>query len=245
MIKNFIYFMHKDKNIVENNKLFTEEIKKYPIIRHLSSYDSAINIIQDSFVKSKKELNNDIIDNKWWNERKEIELEKFGTEDLIFCIPDWFDDGRYETGHGPVMIYFKPNIFEKFKITFTLLDSVAEDNEKIYEKIELLKIYSNLIKDKKYPEYKKESNIILKNLKHKNDGKVYETSKGRIFIEANRFYNLYSEIQIHTNKIPIECIKEIRLTDNYLKVTEHDQENKEKLILLCQDKGIKINYCSC
>jgi len=240
MIKNFIYFLHKDKNIVENNKLFTEEIKKYPIIRHLSSYDSAINIIQDSFVKSKKELNNDIIDNKWWNERKEIELEKFGTEDLIFCIPDWFDNGGYETGHGPVMIYFKPNIYENFKITFTLLDSVAEDNHKIYEKNELMKIYSNLIKDKKYPEYKKESNIIFKNLNHKNEGRIFETSKGNIFIEANRFYNLYSEIQIHTNKIPIEYIKEIRLTDNYLKVTEHDQENKEKLILLCKDNGIKI-----
>ena len=52
--------MHKDKNIVENNKLFTEEIKKYPLIRHLSSYESAINIIEDTFIKSKKELNKDI-----------------------------------------------------------------------------------------------------------------------------------------------------------------------------------------
>lgn len=241
MIKTFICFMHKDKKIVETNKLITDENKKYPLIRHLSSYESAINIIQDSFVKSKKELNKDIKDNKiWWNERKKIEIEKFDTEDLIFCIPDWFDDGGYETGHGSVMIYFKPDIFEKFKITFTLLDSLAEYNNKIYEKNELIKIYSNLIKDKKYPEYKKESNIILKNLNHKNEGRVFETSKGRIFIEANRFYNLYSEIQIHTNKIPIEYIKEIRLTDNYLRISESDQENKEKLILLCKDKGIKI-----
>jgi hypothetical protein len=241
MIKNFICFIHKDKNIVEKNKIFVEENKKYPLIRHLSSYESTINIIQDTFVKSKKELDKDTKNNKnWWDERKEIELEKFGTEDLIFCVPDWFDDGGYETGHGPVMIYFKPKIYENFKITFTLLDSVAEYNDRIYEKTELIKIYSNLIKDKKYSEYKKESNIILKNLNHKNDGRIFETSRGKIFIEANRFYNLYSEIQIHTNKIPIEYIKEIRLTNNYLKVSESDQENKEKLILLCKDKGINI-----
>lgn len=33
MIKTFICFMHKDKKIVETNKLITDENKKYPLIR--------------------------------------------------------------------------------------------------------------------------------------------------------------------------------------------------------------------
>jgi hypothetical protein len=220
------------------------ENDEYPLARHLSSYESAISILEKGFLMSRNELKKEtqFIDENdtWWNERKEIELEKFGTEDLIFCIPDWFNDGGYETGHGSVMIYFKPTMYEKFKVTFTLLDSVAEDVDTIYKKKELKKIYSNLTKEKFYPEYKYESKTILKNLNHKNDGRVFETSKGKVFIEGDRFYNLYSEIQIHTNKIPIEYIKEIRLTDNYLKVSESDQENKEKLISLCKKQKINI-----
>jgi len=77
--------------------------------------------------------------------------------------------------------------------------------------------------------------INFENLNHKNVGKLYNTSRGQIFIEGGRFYNKYSEVQIHAKKIPIEYIQEIRLTDNYLNLKNDDNTvNKEKLISLCK-----------
>ena len=224
--------------------------EKYPLIRHLSSYESAIHILETGVIMSRNELSNTNFDinevkgsdskNKWWKERKDLEFEKFGTQDILYCIPDWFNDSGYETGHGPVMIYFKPSIFEDFKITLTITDSLTESGNRVYNKKEIQKIYSN-IKENNLPDYQIEAKQILENLNHKNDGRLFSTSRGKIFIEGNRFYNKYSEVQIHAKKVPIEYIQEIRLTDNFLDLKNSDNEaNKEKLISICKKNNIKI-----
>jgi len=131
--------------------------------------------------------------------------EKFKTDDLIFATADWFNDGGYETGHGSIMMYLKPTIFDDFKITLTETDSFEINKKlKIYNKKDIKKIYSFIknIDVKSNDELLNVAKNILKNLKHKN---------------KQGFYDKYSEIQIHTNKIPIEYIKEIKITKNYLK----------------------------
>lgn len=233
----------------------TETINlQYPLVRHLSLLESAISIIENGYFMSRNEIkknihriNSNIIENKnlnstdkWWEERKELENTKFGTEDIIYCIPDWFNDSGYETGHGSVMFYFKPDIYEKFKVTLTLEDSLTENRNRVYDHNEIQKIYSNILNQNNI-EYRQEAKIILENLNHKNKESVFNTSKGRIFIEGNRFYNKYAEIQIHASKVPIEYIQEIRLTDNYFMVKDSDSKNKEKLIHLCKEKSIKIS----
>lgn len=166
----------------------------------------------------------------------ELETERFGTEDLIYCIPDWFNDSKYETGHGPVMMYFKPEIFEDFKVTLTLEDSLTEKNDFIFNNDGIKRIYSDILNnDERY-----EASEILKNLNHKNEGRMFSTSKGRMFIEGGRFYNKYSEIQIHSKNVPIEYIKEIRFTDNYLVNQESDDEMKNRLITICKEKQIPV-----
>lgn len=235
--------------------IFNDEINesKYPLVRHFTSYESAISTIENGFLMSRNEvkkninkLNKSIIENKnlksddkWWNERREIELENFGTEDIIYCTNDWFNNSGYETGHGPVMIYFESSIFDDFKITLTIMDSLHQENFRIYDKEEISKIYSQIINNDA-KEYKNEAKEILRNINHKNPEKVHNTSKGRMFI-PERFYDRYSEIQIHSNKIPIKYIKEIRFTDNYLVECENDNINKERLISLCEKNNIKIN----
>jgi hypothetical protein len=231
--------------------LLFNEIEEYPLIRHLSTYESAIHILESGSIMSRNKLSDTNFDineikgsdpkDKWWKERKELELEKFGTQDILYCIPDWYNDSGYETGHGPVMIYFKPSIFENFKTTLTITDSLT-GNGKVYNKEEIQKIYSNIIKKNKYSDYQKESNKILENLNHKNEGNLFNTSRGKIFIEGNRFYNKYSEVQIHAKNIPIEYIQEIRLTDNFLDLNNYDNKaNKEKLIAICKKNNIKIS----
>lgn len=224
---------------------------KYPSVRHFLYYESAISILENEFIMSRNELKNHIhkldedfvtykglnSNDSWWNERAELDRNNFGTEDLIFCTPDWYNDSGYETGHGPVMIYFKPSIFEDFKVTLTLLDSLNE-NIRVYNDKEISKIYSTILKEG--DEYISESNQILKNLNHKNPEKVHNTSRGMIFI-PERFYDRYSEIQIHTNKIPISYIQDIRFTDNYLHEKKTDKKNKDKVVAMCRDKKIKIN----
>jgi len=225
---------------------------KYPLIRHLSSYESAINVLESGYIMSRNGLSDTNFDinevkgsnpkDKWWKERKELEFEKFGTQDILYCVPDWFNDSGYETGHGPVMIYFKPSIFEDFKTTLTITDSLTE-NGKVYDKKEIQKIYSNIINKNKYSDYQNEANKILENLNHKNVGRLFNTSRGQIFIEGGRFYNKYSEVQIHAKKIPIEYIQEIRLTDNFLDLKNSDNKvSKEKLIAICRNKNIKITH---
>ena len=210
----------------------------YPPVRHLSSYKSAISILESGYLMSRNELKNHIdIDkikgtnpkDKWWEERKYLESQKFGTEDLIYCTPDWFNDSGYETGHGPVMIYFKPSIFEDFKVTLTIEDSLTENRKRIYNDIEIQKIYSGIINEQN-SDYQLEATKILENLNHKNERSLFNTSKGRIFIEGDRFYNKYSEIQIHAKRIPIKYIAEIRLTDNYFDIKESDKIFREKLL---------------
>ena len=249
MIKKFDNFRIKNTEIL--NLRIDNSIQIYPSVRHFSSYDSAISMLEHGFLMSRNELKNHIdkldedlvkhkglnSDDAWWNERAELDLNNFGTEDLIFCTADWYNNSKYETGHGPCMIYFKPSIFEDFKVTLTLKDSL-EENIRIYNSKEISKIYSAIIKESN--EYIKESEYILNNLDHKNPEKIHNTSRGRMFIES-RFYDRYAEIQIHTNKLPIKYIQEIRFTDNYLHEKKTDKKNKDKLIAMCQDKKIKIN----
>ena len=229
--------------IIENNNIF-------PSIRHLSSYESAISILENKNFMSRQELlNNNInvnkknkkleFDNKWWIERKNIELEKFKTENLIFCTPDWYNTYDHETGHGPVMFYFKPTIFEDYKVTFTLLDNVSSEIKKVYEKNELSDIYNSILNEGKKSNLL-EAKTILKNLDITNIGSIYNTSRGKIFIEEGKFYYKYSEVQIHSNKIPIEYISEIKLTNNYLDYSEEDNNIKEKFISFCKKLKIKI-----
>lgn len=235
MIKKFINFIEPQ---------ISKNFNKYPEIRHLTSYESAISILNSGFISSRNELKNKNIDikeinEKWENKRKNIEQHLFENEDLIYCVPDWFNDSGYETGHGSVMIYFKPNIFEDFHVTFTLLDSIAEKNTILYDKHDLHKIYNNILTGK-FDDYTNECCIILENLNKKNKAQTFNTTKGNIYIDGDRFYNKYSEIQIHSNNIPLEYIQEIRLTDNYFYTKDNDYDNKLKLISLCNEKNIKI-----
>ena len=229
--------------------LFNETEEEYPAVRHLSSYESAISILENGFIMSRDEMKNHIdkldpsivkrkginSNDKWWKERKQLENKKFGSDDIIHCTPDWFNNYGYETGHGPVMIYFKPTIFEDFKVTLTIEDSLTEKSSKHYDSDAIKKIYSNIVKHESN-EYKLEAKKILENINHKNAESTFDTSKGKVFIEGDRFYNKYSEIQIHANKIPIEYIQEIKFTDNYLDTKDTDKENKEKLILIYKEK---------
>ena len=235
MIKKFDTF--RIPNIEIRDSRIANSVQKYPLIRHFASYESAISMLENNFLMSRNELKNhidkldeDLIKHKglksnesWWNERAVLDNKNFGTEDLIFCTADWYNNSGYETGHGPVMIYFKPSIFENFKVTLTLKDSL-EEGIRVYNDKEISKIYSSIIKDS--TEYIKESEYILKNINHKNPEKVHNTSRGRMFIES-RFYDKYAEIQIHTNKLSIDHIQEIRFTDNYLYEKKNDRKNKE------------------
>lgn len=229
----------------------TNNMIEYPLVRHFSSYESAIAILENESILSRCELKRnlnkvhpEIVKNKkldsadrWWQERKELEISRFGTEDMIFCTSDWFNDSKYETGHGPVMFYFKPSIFEKYKVTLTILDSLSASEKVVYDKPDILKIYSGILDNGSNFEASK----IIKNLESMNNEQVFETSRGRMFIKGNRFHNKYSEIQIHTNILPLEFVQEIRLTDNYLFEQESDNMNKEKLISLCKKLNLKIN----
>lgn len=154
-------------------------------------------------------------------------------------MPDWFNDSGYETGHGAVMIYFKPEIFENFNITFTLLDSIAEKNNVLYDKYDLQKIYKNIITEN-FDDYTNECAVILENLNKKNKAQIFNTTKGSTYIDGDRFYNKYSEVQIYSNNIPLEYIQEIRLTENYFYTKDNDYDTKSKLISLCKEKNIKI-----
>lgn len=241
--------MIKRFNNFTNNDIPT--LIEYPQIRHLSSYESAISIIESGFLLSRNELkkNTDKLNpvivetknfnskDKWWSERQEIEYKRFESEDIIYCTPDWFNNSGYETGHGPVMIYFKPSIFEDFNVTLTIEDSLTENRNRIYTKSEIQKIYANIINEKSNSDYQTEAKKILENINHKNKESVFTTSRGRIFIEGNKFYNKYSELQIHAKKIPVSYIQEIRLTDNYFCAKEYDKELKEKLISIYKLKS--------
>jgi len=249
MIKKFNTFRSPNTEI--HNSRITNSTQKYPLVRHFSSYESAISMLENGFLMSRNELKNHIdkLDNEfikhkgldsnesWWNERAELDNKNFGTEDLIFCTSDWYNNSGYETGHGPVMIYFKPSIFEDFKVTLTLKDSL-EEGIRVYNDNEISKIYSSIMEESN--EYINESKFILNNINHKNPEKMHNTSRGRVFIES-RFYDKYAEVQIHTNKLPIEYIQELRFTDNYLYEKKNDRKNKERLVTMCKDKKMIIN----
>ena len=236
MIKRFNNFTNNETSIT----------LEYPQIRHLSSYESAISILESGFLLSRNELKKNIeklnpvivetknfnSKDKWWTERKDIENKRFESEDIIYCTPDWFNDSGYETGHGPVMFYFKPSIFEDFNVTLTIEDSLTENRNRIYTNKEIQKIYDNILNKNSNSEYQLEANKILENLNHKNKESIFTTSRGRIFIEGDKFYNKYSELQIHAKKIPVSYIQDIRLTDNYFCAKDSDKELKEKFLLM-------------
>ena len=215
--------------------------KNYPLIRHLTSYETAISILEHGFIYSRNELKNKVLsstivenenlnkDNKWFKDRQLIEKNKFNTNDLIYCTPDWFQDYKHETGHGAVMFYFNENIFNDYKISLTKLDSKTDkyDNEVFYNE-EILDIYSNILGKKINNKYKSVSDFILENNEILNEEGFYNTSKGKKYIES-LFHYKYSEIQIHTNKIPIKYIESIKITDKYFDVRDTDNKNKLKL----------------
>jgi len=248
--KEFTY-QTNNKNVHGIGLLFNDNEDKFPLIKHSTTYESMINILESGYILSRTGLSDSGFDintvkdtnpnDKWWHERKEIELEKFGTQNILYCTPDWFNSG-YETGHGPVMIHFKPTIFEDFKATLTIEDSLTYDG-KIFDQTEIQKIYSNIRNNHNNLDYKYESNKILENLTHKNKGGLFNTSKGKIFIKEGKFYNKYSEVQIHCEKIPISHIKEIKLTDNFLNIKGVDvTEMKEKLISICKKIKVTLKY---
>jgi hypothetical protein len=193
--------------------------EKYPSIRIITTKKSYDSIINSGYIYSRKDLSKnldkldkEIIHNKglddnddvWWNDRKENDKEKFNTENLIFATPDWFDDGGYETGHGPIMVYLKPEIFEDFKITLTEVDSLTTKKLEVYDKNDIKKIYS-----------------FIKNIDKKSDDKLYNVAK-RILNRLdhkneNGFYDRYAEIQIHASKISTDYIDKILKTKNYWK----------------------------
>lgn len=227
-----------------------QENQMFPLVRHLTSYESAISIIENRFLMSRNEmkknlnsLDDSIIENKrlnskdiWWNERKETEKSYFGTEDIIYCTVDWLNSYKHESGHGPVMIYLKSSLFEDFNVTLTIEDSLHGLNDKIYENNEILELYSNVLNETNLKDVKK----IKNNIGITNSGSYFNTSKGKVYIEEGRFYNKYSEIQIHAKTLSINYIKEIKLTDNYFDVKENDKINKEKLISICNNFKLKI-----
>jgi len=209
-------------------------MKKYPDIRHLTSYEAAISILTDKNIISKqKDMNN-----KWLVDRLVEEKKKFNTNDLVFCTPDWFSDNKHETGHGPVMIYFKEKIYNDFIITFTESDSTIYDNVKVYDNNELSKIYKN-INNKTDNKYTEIVNYIMGNYDIKNEAQEYDTSKGKQFIDS-LYYKDYSEIQLHTKKISTNYIDKIVLTNNYFYKNDNDNELKQKLIILAKENNITI-----
>ena len=82
----FYHFYFIYMNMVKKFRNFNENLQ-YPLVRHLTLYESAISIIENGYIMSRNELkknihniNNNIIENKnlksgdkWWDERKELE----------------------------------------------------------------------------------------------------------------------------------------------------------------------------
>ena len=207
-IKSFRQFINESK-----------KDEKYPPIRIITTKDSYNNILKMGYFYSRPELikhidklSKDLIKNKglsnkndkWYKNRTKNDIKKFNTTNLIFATPDWFNDGGHETGHGSNIIYIKPKIFDDFKITLTEVDSLGGDDMKIFNKEDIIKIYS-----------------FIKNIDKESDDKLYHVAK-RILKKLNHknengFYDGYAEIQIHTDKIPVKYIDKILYTKNYYK----------------------------
>jgi len=217
------------------------DFNKYPLVRHLTSYETAISILENNNIYSRNYLSsilhildeeiiineNLLSDDKWWYERHLTEMKLFNTSDLIYCTPDWFKTYEYATGHGPVMIYFNEKIYDDFDITFSELDSHSDRLvSKIYTKNELVKIYENILNNSNDSLTEK----LLENLDKTNEGAYFNTSKGIEYIEEGKLYNKYSEIQIHAEKISIDYIDKIILTDKYFVEKDTDEYYKGKLL---------------
>ena len=94
MIKKFDNF---------TNNQIVDQVEEYPLIRHLTSYESAIHMLKSDIIMSRNVLSDTNFDinevkgsdpkDKWWKERKELELEKFGpetsTEQLVPDVPQF------------------------------------------------------------------------------------------------------------------------------------------------------------
>jgi hypothetical protein len=210
----------------------------FPQIRHLTSYKSAISIIESGYIKTKQY---DISDKEWLEERLLSEHINFKTNDLIYCTPDWFNDKKHETGHGSVMIYFKESIFNDFRITFTDSDSKIYENI-IYELSDIEKIYKNIYYDRDiFNEYHDVVKDILERYDEKNEAQVFDTSNGKQYIES-LYHREYSEIQIHSNQVDISYISEIVFTDIYFYKYDDDDIYRDKLIKILEKNKIKYSF---
>ena len=212
----------------------------YPPVRLLTSYESLKSIIEmksiysrPMLMKKTSKLDDKTIkekglekDDEWWKKREENDLEKFKTTDLIFCTVDWFNDKGHETGHGPIMIYLKPIIFDDFKLTLTPVDSLSEKKITVYNKKDISKIYS-----------------FIKNIDIKSNDKLYNVAR-KIYNNLDKkndggFYDHYAEIQIHADKIPTKYIDHISFTDNYFNKSKNDKKHKDQIITLLKNEKIK------
>jgi len=211
----------------------TTKIDSSPNIRHLTSFKSAISILESGFIKSRQILDLESLNKEWEETRKFNEKQKFGTNNLIFCTPDWFLNYKHETGHGPVMIYFKDEVFKDFKLTFTSSDSTIYSKIKVYNSDEIPDIYS-AIKNENNSIFSELADEVLKKYNIKNKAQFFNTSKGEQFIKS-LFYQQYSEFQIHTKQIPIEYIKDIKITENYFYKKNNELIYKNKFIKLFTD----------
>lgn len=218
-------------------QFINESIGNYPLVRHIISYNVGVNFLKEGDIFSRPEairrgLVKDEKDN-WWTERSKSDNAVFGTEDLIFNTIDWFKDYGHETGHGPIMIYFKDNIFTSFKVTMTLCDSYDYVGPVISSK-EIPIIYKNIIefKGEKREISEDEMQNILKGMKNqKRDDNFYKSCAEIIISNLEHkneqgFYDHYTELQIHAKSISNKHINFIKMTNNYYDKSSDDKKEK-------------------
>lgn len=225
-------------------------MSKYPDIRHLTSYETALSILEKGNIYSRNELktkidelDNNIITNEklskdtnWYEDRSEKEIELYNTNNIIYCTPDYYKDYGHITGHGPVMFYFKEEIFNDFDITLTITDSLANEYESgIFNKDQISQIYEDIMNNNE-TEITKE---ILANIDITNEAATFRTINGFMEIEGGLYHNLYSEIQIHAKEIPLSYIAEIKFTETYLHKRDTDQEYYDKIKELLKETNFQ------
>lgn len=206
-------------------------LQERPTVRTLVTWEALEGILKSGFVYSRPELakisekvDEKIViekgleddDEEWWKEREKSDKKRFGTENLVFCTPDWLDDEGHETGHGPVMLYFKPSIYDDFKLTMTEIDSLDDKKSKVLGENDILETGKQIKSGKPTGIAKK----IRKNMEHKND---------------DGFFDKYAEIQVHTKKIPVKYIEKAVFTDNY-PTGRGDKASKERAMKLLRKK---------
>jgi len=203
----------------------------FPQVRYITSYEVAEKIKEKDNIYSRPEaIRLGLIekeDDPIWNERSKAEQKHFNTEDIIFCTVDWFNDYGHETGHGPIMFYFKDSLCEDLNITLTLTDSF-DYNGPVINKEEIPEVFKSVQKFKGLKENIDKKDIKL--LKDEKRGEEFYDKCGLIInsnLEKknnNGFYDHYAELQVHTKAISTSYIEKEKRTENYIK------ENMNKLV---------------